>query len=240
MHLLVTRPLQDAKTLASMLRAAGHKVTVDPLLTISFKPAVSLSPVGVQALVVTSANGLRALGSLPDFASWKQVPLFAVGPTTAAMARDAGFDEVHEAGGEVVSLGVLVREHATVAAGPIVHIAGTVTAGDLKGSLAREGFQVERAVLYEAKAAESLADKTVCALHDGEIDGVLLYSRRSTEIFVALCDAAGIQGALGGLAAYCLSANAAAPLHAPQSPGLGAIHVANHPNEAELLALIRP
>jgi uroporphyrinogen-III synthase len=121
-----------------------------------------------------------------------------------------------------------------------LHIAGTVTAGDLKGSLERAGFQVERAVLYEAKAAKSLAGETVRALRDREIDGVLLYSRRSAEIFVGLCEAAGIQGALGGLVAYCLSANAATPLNTLQSLGLGAVHVADHPNEAELLALIRP
>ncbi|PCJ68713.1 MAG: uroporphyrinogen-III synthase [Rhodobiaceae bacterium] len=237
MHVLVTRPLQDAEVLADVLRAAGHTIVIDPLLSISFKPEVPLSPVGVQALAVTSANGLRALGRRSDFADWKSVPLFAVGPTTAALGRAAGFGQVYEAAGDVVSLSALLSDQATPDAGPILHIAGTVTAGDLKGSLEAAGFQVDRVVLYEAKAADSLADETIRGLRDGAIDAVLLYSRRSADTFADLCEAADLQMALGGLSAYCLSVNAAKPL---QSLGLRAIHVAPRPNETELLALIRP
>jgi len=237
MHVLVTRPLQDAEVLADVLRAAGHTIVIDPLLSISFKPEVPLSSLGVQALAVTSANGLRALRRRLDFAEWKSVPLFAVGPTTAALGRAAGFGQVHEAAGDVVSLSALLAEKANAEAGPIVHIAGTVTAGDLKGSLEAAGFQVDRVVLYEAKAADNLAAETVRGLRDGAIDAVLLYSRRSAETFATLCEAADLQTALGGLTAYCLSANAANPL---RNLGLGAIQVAPHPNERELLALIRP
>ena len=237
MNVLVTRPLQDAEVLADVLRAAGHTVVIDPLLSISFKSEVPLSPVGVQALAVTSANGLRALGRRSDFADWKVVPLFAVGPTTAALGREAGFGQVHEAAGDVVSLAALLGEQARAEAGPILHIAGTVTAGDLKGSLEASGFQVDRVVLYEAKATDSLAEATVRGLREGAIEAVLLYSRRSAETFVHLCEVVGLKGALGGLTAYCLSANAAEPL---SDLGFGAIHVAQHPNETELLALIRP
>ena len=237
MHVLVTRPLQDAEFLAGVLRAAGHKVVIDPLLSISFKPEVPLSSLGVQALAVTSANGLRALGRRLDFAEWKSVPLFAVGATTATLGREAGFEEVHEAGGDVVSLSALLAEKANPEAGPIVHIAGTVTAGDLKGSLEATGFQVDGVVLYEAKAADSLATETIRALRGGAIDAVLLYSRRSAETFAKLCEAADLLTAMGGLTVYCLSENAAKPL---RNLGLGTIHVAPHPNERELLALIRP
>ncbi len=237
MHVLVTRPRQDGEALAVVLRGAGHTVTVDPLLTILFKSDVPLSSTRPQALVVTSANGLRALEARGGCGAWKDVALFAVGPTTAALARGAGFCKVHEAGGDVVSLAALVAARADPAAGPVLHIAGTVTAGDLKGSLEAAGFQVERTILYEARAADSLAAETICALREGRIEGVLLYSRRSAETFACLCEAAGLQGALGGLEAYCLSANAAVPL---SDLGLGGIHVAAHPGEAQLLALIRP
>lgn len=235
MHFLVTRPQEDAATLAARLRDIGHDVTVDPLLTIHIDKDVPLTRARVQALLVTSANGLRALLARGDVAAWTALPLLAVGPTTAALARDAGFADVREAGGDVVSLTGLAAETLDPDGGPLLHLAGTVTAGDLKQALEEKGFWVERAVLYDARAADALSAATADALKAGALDGVLLYSRRSSEIFLHLVEAAGLGSALSNVQAYCLSANAAAPL---QGAGFKAIHVASAPNEAELLALI--
>ncbi len=237
MHLLVTRPRKDAEALARVLQARGHDVTVDPLMSIEFHPETPLTRTGVQALLITSANGLRAMKSRTDFSEWLKLPLVAVGPTTAALARDAGFPDVFEAEGDVVSLIKLAHQKLEPDAGPLLHIAGTIVAGDLKGALEADGFWVERAVLYEAKTAASLSPKTVEGLRSGDIDGVLLYSKRSAETFVDLCRLAGLTDRLSGLNAYCLSANAALPL---QNIGLQGIHVASAPNEADLLTLLDP
>ncbi len=235
MHFLVTRPIDDADGLADKLRLRGHKVTVDPLLSIEFYPEAPVTRTGLQALLVTSANGLRAVLGRSDFPEWLKLPLFAVGPTTAAMARQAGFVHVYEASGDVVALTQLVKQELATDGGPLLHIAGTVSAGDLKGALKTEGFWVERVVLYEARAAEALSPETVEGLRGGAIRAVLLYSKRSAEIFADLCAQAGLQSALFKVNAYCLSANAAAPL---QGVGLQAIHIASAPNETDLLALI--
>ena len=237
MHLLVTRPRKDAEALAQVLQARGHDVTVDPLLSIEFHPEAPLTRTGVQALLITSANGLRAMMARVDFSEWLKLPLVAVGPTTAALAREAGFVRVYEAEGDVVSLVKLVQQELEPDGGPLLHIAGTIVAGDLKGALEADGFWVERAVLYEAKTAASLSEKTVEGLRSGAIDGVLLYSKRSAETFVDLYRLAGLTDHLSGLNAYCLSANAALPL---QNIGLQGIHVASAPNETDLLALIDP
>ncbi len=237
MHLLVTRPQKDAEDLAQVLLAHGHDVTVDPLMSIVFHPETPLTRTGVQALLITSANGLRAMRSRADFSEWLKLPIVAVGPTTAALAREAGFASVFEAEGDVVSLVKLVQQTLEPDGGPLLHIAGTVVAGDLKGALEADGFWVERAVLYEAKTAASLSKKAVEGLRSGAIEGVLLYSKRSAETFVDLCRSAGLTGNLSGLNAYCLSANAALPL---QNLGLLGIHVASAPNEADLLTLIDP
>jgi len=237
MRLLVTRPIEDAKPLALRVQAAGHSVMIDPLLSIILKSDAPLDRTRVQALLVTSANGLRALGTRSDFSVWQAVPLFAVGPTTARMARDLGFDQVVEAQGDVVSLAALAIDQLDPEAGPVIHLSGTVIAGDLKGTLERAGLWIETAVLYEAKAADALARPTVAALAAGEIDGVLLYSRRSAEIFVELCKKAHPTPNLSQTRAFCLSGNAAAPL---QSLSLASIQVALRPNETELLALIEP
>ncbi len=237
MHLLVTRPQKDADALAQVLRARGHSVTSDPLLSIELHPDTPLTRTGVQALLITSANGLRAMMARADFSEWLKLPLVAVGPTTAALAHEAGFSHVHEAKGDVDSLVDLVKQRLEPDGGPLLHIAGTVVAGDLKGALASDGFWVERAVLYEAKTADSLAPQTIDQLRAGSVDGVLLYSKRSAETFVDLCRLARLTDHLSHLSAYCLSANAALPL---QNIGLRAIHVASAPNESDLLALIDP
>ena len=235
MHFLVTRPIDDADGLADKLRRRGHSVTVDPLMSIEFHPETPVTRTGLQALLVTSANGLRAVMGRSDFPEWLKLPLFAVGPTTAAMARRAGFVQVYEAGGDVVALTALVKQELATDGGPLLHIAGTVSAGDLKAALKTEGFWVERSVLYEARAADTLSQETIEGLRGGEIKAVLLYSKRSAEIFADLCKLAGLERALSDVNAYCLSANAAAPL---QGIGLQAIHIASAPNETDLLALI--
>jgi uroporphyrinogen-III synthase len=237
MHLLVTRPLEDAEPLARKLQAMGHEVTIDPMLSLVLKPETPLDRTRVQALLVTSANGLRALAGRPDLKNWLKVPLFAVGPTTAAMAQALGFSSVYEAQGDVVSLSALSIAQLDPDGGPLVHVSGTVTAGDLKGTLERAGFWVETAVLYEAKAAEQLSKVTIDELSRASIHGVLLYSRRSAEVFRRLCESAGLEENLGDLTAYCLSGNVATPL---QGLGFGGIQVATAPNETELLALIQP
>ena len=237
MHLLVTRPRKDAETLAQVLQALGHDVTVDPLMSIEFHPETPLTRTGVQALLITSANGLRAMMARADFAEWLKLPLVAVGPTTAALAREAGFATVFEAEGDVASLVKLVQQKLEPDGGPLLHIAGTIVAGDLKGALEADGFWIERAVLYEAKTAASLSEKAIEGLRSAAIDGVLLYSKRSAETFVDLCRLAGLTDHLSGLNAYCLSANAALPL---QNIGLQGIHVASAPNETDLLTVIDP
>lgn len=237
MHLLVTRPRKDAEALAQVLQAQGHEVTLDPLMSIDFHAETPLARTGVQALLITSANGLRAMMARSDFSEWLQLPLVAVGPTTAGLAREAGFARVLEAEGDVVSLVELAQKELEPLGGSLLHIAGTVVAGDLKGALEGDGFRVERAVLYEAKNAASLSPDAIEGLRMGAIDGVLLYSKRSAETFVDLCQAAGFEGHLPGVNAYCLSANAALPL---QNIGLRSIQVASAPNEAALLSLIEP
>ena len=61
MRLLVTRPEPDALKLRAALEERGHQATVEPLLRVSFEDADAIDLDGVQALIATSRNGLRAL-----------------------------------------------------------------------------------------------------------------------------------------------------------------------------------
>src|SRR5262245_6835476 len=94
MRLLVTRPAADAVEIKAHLVAQGHEVLIEPLVEISFEDADPIEVVGVQALVATSRNGLRALANSPDFDEALNLPVFAVGPGTAATARALGMTQV--------------------------------------------------------------------------------------------------------------------------------------------------
>ena len=96
MRLLVTRPEEDAVAFKAHLVALGHQVTIEPLLTISTADADPIELEGAPAIIATSRNGLRALAGSEQLDAAKLLPLFAVGPGTAAVARSLGFTAIVE------------------------------------------------------------------------------------------------------------------------------------------------
>ncbi len=66
MHLLVTRPDPDASELITQLEHAGHTVSNFPLLKIKFLKPLPLATLPPQAILITSANGARALAKHPQ------------------------------------------------------------------------------------------------------------------------------------------------------------------------------
>lgn len=235
MRLLVTRPDEDASALMRLLEAMGHCAVAAPLLAIHPLADVVLPQGDWQALLVTSANGVRALAQHADVARLKTIPVCAVGEASAAAARAAGFARVRAAEGDVEALTALVVRELSPAGGPLLHVAGSVVAGDLKGALEGHGFRVARVVLYEARVAERLPEAARTAIEAGELDGVLLYSPRTAATFATLIAAEGLSGQMGGLRAYCLSAAVAGAL---SGLTFGAIDVACEPAQEALLALL--
>ena len=205
---LITRPEEDAATLADALRQRGVEVSIEPLLSIRTLPGVAIDLEGVQALLFTSSNGVRAFAELSQR---RDMPCFTVGDATAAAARSAGFARVESAGGDVRDLARLVSEKLQPAGGLLFHAAASAVAGDLAAAVEGAGFGLRRAVIYEAKPAERLADETLRRLADGAIDWVLFFSPRTAQTFVKLIEATPVADRLrlaGGIArteALCLS-----------------------------------
>ncbi|MEK9723834.1 MAG: uroporphyrinogen-III synthase, partial [Rhodospirillaceae bacterium] len=88
MHLLLTRPRSDSEALAATLAARGVATTVAPLLDIAIPDGPPLDLTGVQGLLMTSANGVRAFAARE---ARRDLLVFAVGEATGAEARAAGF-----------------------------------------------------------------------------------------------------------------------------------------------------
>jgi uroporphyrinogen-III synthase len=187
MHLIVTRPVAESEALAAQLRNLGHQVLIEPMLTIQPIKDAELDLDGAAALLLTSANGVRALAQTT---TRRDLPVLAVGVATAGAARDAGFTDVDSAGGDVVALAALVRQRFSPDGGVLVQVAGSAVAGDLAGDLGADGYEVRRCVLYGAETTTRLSAPCRAALAAREIDGVLFFSPRSAATFVklVLCD----------------------------------------------------
>ncbi len=201
-RVLITRPIDDAAPLIEALRARAVDAMVEPLMTIQStdEPLPPLD--GLQGLLFTSANGVRAFAARTDR---RDLRAYAVGEATAAAARRAGFTEVDVAGGDSDALAQLVIAEADPAGGKLIHVAGTQIAGNLSEQLSTAGFTVERAVLYDALSAHSLSPETVEALTSARLDSVMLFSPRSAEIFMTLADASDLGTGLSAVSAVCLS-----------------------------------
>ncbi|MBN34834.1 MAG: uroporphyrinogen-III synthase [Rhodospirillaceae bacterium] len=232
MRLLLTRPHRDSERLATELIEHGVESVIAPLLTI--EPVACPVPAfeGVQALVLTSANGAVAIATWPvPF----HLPVMAVGAATAEAAREQGMTDVTTADGDVDSLAALIRNRLDPTAGRLVHVAGTAVVGDLAAMTVQDGFEIERIVAYDAVTAETLPRIARDALAGGLVDGAAFFSPRTAATFVRLVVDAGLQPAMRTVAAFCLSRAVDEAL-----AGLAwtARHVADRPDRKSLIALI--
>ena len=233
MRLLVTRPLPDAHDTARRLIAAGHEALVQPLLRIVFAPPPRevAEPAG---LLITSRNALRAVQSWPQARRWRDRPLFAVGKTTAREAAAAGFSDVRIGGGDATALADAVSEALSPDAGPLIYPAARERTGELAETLTDEGYTVTVVETYRAESVVDLDPAVRQALVEEALDGVLLYSRRTAEAFLAAVARAGLTQRLSGVTAYALSADIGGAL----AGVVAEVKWPERPEEALLLVLI--
>ncbi len=225
---LITRPREDAEGVAHLLQEQGLDTLVEPMMAVRLLAEGPLDLSEVRALLVTSANGVRAFVRASEE---RTLPVYAVGDATARAARQAGFAHVTSAGGDVASLAELVRTRVKPGPAPLLHVAGTVVAGDLAARLA--GYTVRREVLYEARPVQALSDHAATALDQGAVDLALFYSPRTAATFSQVV--ADRADTLRRVTAYALSQGVASQL----SPlPFHRIRVAEAPDQASLLAVI--
>jgi uroporphyrinogen-III synthase len=232
MRLLVTRPRDDAEAFASMLRLRGHEAVVAPLMEVHFIPGPLVPCEGVQGVLATSANGIRAFAGRTER---RDLTVYAVGPQTAEAARSEGFANVVNSHGDSAQLVEMVVREADPKNGMLLHAAGAETAGRVRQALAAHGFFVETVVLYEALPVSQLPAVAQEALRDGSLDGVLLFSPRSAKIFSTLVAEAKLTEHCARLVAFCISAATAEAL-TPLT--FARLAVAGTPNQDAILDLI--
>ena len=227
MKILITRPQEDGKEIAARLAERGHQALLEPLLTPRFHDGPEPDLKGVQAILATSANGIRAFvrrSGRRDFS------VFAVGPQTAEEARKSGFTEVRNADGDAKALALAATLWAAKK-GVLLHVCGDDAPGTLAENLILRGFKVRRCPLYAIEPATSLPDEARTALQDRALDAAMFFSPKSARIFGLLADGLPTED----LTALCISPATAQAL----SPTpFARIAVAAKPNQAAILALL--
>lgn len=236
MSILITRPMEDALLLADTLAGEGFAVLIDPVLEIHYERDPVIETGNLQAVLVSSANGVRALSRLACFDAVRALACFTVGDSSARAAREAGFAHVEAASGDVSALVDLVAGRLDPLGGALFHGSGSVVAGDLKGMLEGRGFALHQVVLYHAQVAQAFSAKTIAGFEQGMITAVLLYSPRSAKIFSDLIGAHQLQDALSGVDLFCLSPAVRAAL---DSLNCRASYVPDAPQQDKLLDLVR-
>jgi uroporphyrinogen-III synthase len=205
----------------------GHQALLAPLLEPRFHDGPELALSDIQAILLTSANGVRALARRT---SRRDLPVFAVGPQTAEEARKAGFTTVKNADGDARALARATTRWAQQS-DVLLHVCGEDALGTLADDLSARGFQVRRCVLYAIMPAQALPPEAEAALRERQLDGAMFFSPKSARLFCALADGLPTES----LTAFCISPVTAQAL----SPSAFArLAVAEKPNQDALLALL--
>jgi uroporphyrinogen-III synthase len=226
MSILVMRPFPDNEKTAAALRAAGFDVLLSPLL--QFEPLPFHDDrTAYDAVVVTSANALRGVEGHPILRRLQSAPLFAVGDSTAALARQFGFTTVLSASGDSGTLLELVA--AKVPTGStLCYLAGVDISRDLATELEDSGYMVVTRTTYRMSKVPHFNDAARAAFADGEIGAVLHYSSRSARAFVEAVQNAGLEIAAFSLPQCCISDGVAAILREAGAPR---VMIAQSPDE---------
>jgi uroporphyrinogen-III synthase len=232
MTVLVTRGWPGAEHTLSGLRDRGIDPIVAPVLDTSFRARIDVDMTGVQALVFTSGNGVRAWGPRrPE----RDLPVFTVGGSTAAGAREIGFRKVHSADGDVTDLASLIKRKLRPQTGSVLHVRGIHVAGNLSGELKDAGFSVREVIGYGAVPVDALREDAIAAIVCGAPVEVLIHSARGAKTFLELVRKFGLQHWLKSVTAYGISENALKPL---ENAGFAGLVAAARPNEEALLDLL--
>jgi uroporphyrinogen-III synthase len=205
MHLIVTRPQPDAEALQRKLEVRGHRTMIAPLLDIRMGAQRPIANRPYQAVLITSANGARALMNHPAQPRLTRMLALAVGPQSRAAALAAGFTRVTEAAGDAGSITVEAEKELDPSRGPLLYLSGEETSGDLEGLLRKSGFEIDRVIMYAAVPARELPAAVAGTIRRRAADGVLLYSRRTALVWIKCIAAAELGPYMDRITHFCLS-----------------------------------
>ncbi|MCL2716092.1 MAG: uroporphyrinogen-III synthase [Alphaproteobacteria bacterium] len=238
MAILVTRAHPENEATAAALRGRGHDVWLAPVLKFEPRPFAHDPEGPHSAVIVTSANAIRAVTPRLAELDLARLPLFAVGETTAKAAREAGFANVIVAAGDALSLPetILARaDRLPKDTHSLLYLAGVDFARDLAPELRAAGFSLTTLTTYRMIPVGHLPHRVCAGFASHAIEAVLHYSRRSAWAFLEAARAEGVEISALAIPQCCLSQNVAGVL---REAGATQVGVAAAPDEMSLFTTL--
>lgn len=204
---LVTRPEPEAHAFAALLAVKGLQSLIAPMLRIipseeAPQALAALDAEALQGVIVTSRHSVAALSSA---SSLHRLPLYAVGESTAALARQAGFESVAFAHDSRALLRLIRRAAWNQAGGAWLYARGHDISFDMKDALEKNGYKVEEVECYRAEAVERFPAALADALRQGGISIASFLSARTAQVFMRLAAAERLENELRAVSCACLS-----------------------------------
>ena len=228
--MLITRPEPGASETAKRVSALGLRPVMAPVLEIRSLPCHLPPAAALQAIVTASGNAIPALPS-----SHHDLPLLAVGETTASRARAAGFSTVTSADGDARALAALADRTCDFLGAPLLLVTGRGQGEALATDLRVRGFRVLRRAVYAAMPVPNLPDAARQALEGGDVTAALFFSAETARHFVLLIRRARLHEAVRTVEALAIGQPAAMALKVLP---WRRIRVAARPTQDAMLALL--
>ncbi len=183
---LVTRPAGQGESLAAALREAGHRVLLQPLLTLEALPQPEPAQRTIlqdldryRHIIFISGNAVRyGLNWIDDY--WPQLPAgvhwYGIGETTAALLRDRGLRVLAPAG-DMTSEGLLqLAELQNVEGDRVLLVKGEGGRQRLRQSLESRGALVDELCCYRRGCPQLAVGELAQRLAQARVDTVLISS----------------------------------------------------------------
>jgi len=114
----------------------------------------------------------------------KQLKCFCVGNATEKKARNAGFQNVFAAEGNVNNLKELILQNFNPTEGKLIYISGEVVSSNLDQELILDGYSVDRIVNYKANEIKKYDENFIEKLKLNMPDITYIYSKNSAINFL--------------------------------------------------------
>jgi uroporphyrinogen-III synthase len=221
--ILITRPIEQAKTTKYKLKKLGYDAVCYPFLKIEYKN-IPLTNKNFDALIVTSQNAALAIRGFNHLYNTKA---FAVGSKTALILKQSGFAKVVSADGDSNTLVSLILQSQAQNSN-MLYLHGDYVAGELINKLEPFYF-IEDLIVYRSIAKHNINKKVKNLLHE-KIRYILFYSPRTAKVFANLT-----VDNYSNISAICISKNTANEL---KKLDFQALIISNHPSEDAMLELL--
>ena len=209
-RILVTRPARQADDLAGLLRARGltpvtvPTVAIDTATTTAELDAMLESLDGASWLILTSANGAKALATRLA-TSGRSLPagirVAAVGPATADTLRAAAI-RVDHVPDDYLTVAI-VDGLGDVRGRRVVLARADAATPDLRDALVERGAEVEEVVAYRTvEGSAASRDPLRAALHD-DLAGIAFTSGSTVRGLMRLASPVD-RGRAHGIPAFCI------------------------------------